>query len=121
MEIGDLQTTKLQDGGYDANGRIRHPDIGLSFSMKARSMEAITDNNSPTHDLFRKDREGQEWKVGVVWQRRLHQGEFEGEAYFSMSFDDPALPPWLGNIAAFPADRAGNYKIVSSRKGRRAA
>lgn len=116
MKIGDMQTTKQQDGGYSGRGRVQHPDIYFGFTMKPIDASERSSDGAPTHRLYRKDEEGTDWEVGSAWQRALKRGEHEGKAMFSLSFDDPALPHWTGNIAAFPDDDQGNYQVVHNRK-----
>lgn len=113
MEVGKNDT----DGNIYGKGTLRtlkvHQRFELRPAQRDRSAPPPTED-SPTHELV-AEVGGSKVPVGIAWQRKLERGDFAGYAMFSLAFNDPDMPEWTGNVAAFPRDDQGNYELVHSR------
>ncbi|MHA7871300.1 MAG: DUF736 family protein [Hyphococcus sp.] len=120
-EVGQMEV-KSDENGLRALGKIRTLKASLSFLVTPD--KASDRERAPTHRIEVK--QGEEWfKIGVAWVREMQRGDNVGKPMFSLSLEDPDLPGWMSNLAAFPAGVRGEggaeiYEIVHQRERQQA-
>lgn len=117
--IGTLNIARDDHGKLKWGGSIKSLEYKGEFRMFDN--KDIQGEGSPTHLLTMRDADGTIIIVGKAWEKEIQRGDYVGRAFYSMSFDEPSLPDWMGNIAAFPSDDEGRYDIVYSRPKKKAA
>lgn len=97
--IGSMEVKTTDNGEVMARGRVDTINHSLVFLMSPDGPSQS--EKAPTHKIEVK--KGERYiRVGVAWMREMKRGENIGKKMFSLSLEDPDLPEWMGNIAAFP-------------------
>ena len=108
MQVGTLNRT--QDS-FD--GAIRTIETAITFFME-KADEIPDPKKSPQYFIFTRSRiDGEPVRVGGLREEVKREAGQPDKKYIKLWLDDPVLPDWMKNLAAFPTDQKGVYRIVT--------
>jgi len=111
-EVGVLNPLSNDEMG-EYVGRIQTLDLDLFIRFVPQSRSAHP--TAPTHDVLAKTKSGTWVGVGAAWLRTMQRGDRKGEAFFSITLDDPGLPHSL-NVAAFRRTEGNGFAVTWRRR-----
>ena len=107
-QVGTLAQT---EDSFD--GVISTLEIEAKFWMEPVTSKPDPEK-SPDFDIFvRRQSDGEAIKVGGVRNAEKRVAGKPAQKYFKLWLTDPSHPDWMRNLAAFPSDQKGVYRIVN--------
>ena len=99
MKIGTLKPTGPGDYWSDLRGPIR--TLAFKGDIRIAAISNPSANpDAPTHRVFMRDPDGEMTETGGAWKREITRGPKQGEAFLSVTLDDPSFAHPL-NFAVF--------------------
>lgn len=103
---------KLENNEWRGKISTLHIDMAIKLAPVERRSE-----NGPAFYVYAAGKGGHAVKVGVAFEKRMKDS---GEAFYSLSIDDPSLDATL-YVTAFPTKEDGKLDIVWQRPRKKEA
>ena len=107
--------TIFTDDAGDMAGGIRSLKVRQAFRLVENEEPAAEGSDPakwPAYKVQAKAADGEFVEIGAAWQKSKtdDRGRLD---YLSISLTDPDLPEWCRNLAAFPGNNPGEYRVVT--------
>ena len=109
--IGELLPVS-DDGLSELEGKIE--TLAVQLAVRLVCYPGQRTEAQPSHRILAR-LGGREVQVGNAWQKRTKTGDRRGEAFLSLTLDDPSFPQPL-NVAAFKTREGEGWVVVWRRR-----
>lgn len=82
-------------------GRYSDLTRKLALALEPREENDTPNENAPTHTVYAATPGGDLTEVGAAWTKMIRNGSNQGQAFYTLTIDDPSFGASL-HLAAFP-------------------